>query len=83
MADSISWVQWISLVEIPVIAGGIWLFFRNQGGIACVKRDLDKFRLEVAKEYVSVSHLKEVEERIMGMLTRLDDKLDILRRSGS
>jgi len=40
------------------------------------KEELAAYKLEVSKEYVSVGHLKEVEERIMAYLKRIEDKLD-------
>lgn len=42
---------------------------------------LTNFRVEVAKSYVSDSHLKEVEDRIMARLLSLDEKMERLIRN--
>ena len=42
---------------------------------------ITEFRVEVAKEYVTNSYLKEVETRIMAQLDSLDGKLERLIRN--
>jgi hypothetical protein len=73
-----TWFQW---VPIALFVAGVYVQNRRhaQSESACIKRDLNAFKLEVAKEYVSVSHLKEVEDRIMKSLGRIETRLDSLR----
>lgn len=40
------------------------------------KDELAEYKLDVSEKYVSVGHLKEVEERITGHLTKIENKLD-------
>lgn len=42
---------------------------------AAGQRELDAFKLDVARTYVSISHLKDVEQRITEHLVRIEDKL--------
>lgn len=77
MADAATWFQWV-----PVILFVVGIHIKNrrdmQTDIACVKREIAAFQLEVAKEYASVNYLKDVENRIMDRLKRIENKLDNL-----
>jgi len=82
---------WITAVELPALAGLFWIGWRNRCaaengiddvrhaadvGLAHLRQRLDAYKLEVAKSYVSISYLKDVEERLTGHLIRIEDKLD-------
>ncbi|MCB9960261.1 MAG: hypothetical protein H6843_16820 [Rhodospirillaceae bacterium] len=82
---------WISMVELPALAGLFWLIWRvrrdsddaaarlrqrSDDGDARVRADLADFKLEVAREYASLASLKDVERRLVAHLLRIEDKLD-------
>lgn len=87
-------IWWISAVELPALAGLFWIGWRNhralnddiddlrhesEVGQALLRQNLDAFKLDVAKNYASISYLKDVEERLTGHLIRIEEKLDITR----
>jgi hypothetical protein len=41
-----------------------------------LRDNLAAYKLEVAKNYASITYLKEVERRLTGHLIRIEDKLD-------
>lgn len=45
-------------------------------GVQATRDDLAAYKLQVAKEYASVSYLKDVENRLIVHLERIEDKLD-------
>ncbi|MCA8907273.1 MAG: hypothetical protein KDA49_17460 [Rhodospirillaceae bacterium] len=82
---------WISMVELPALAGLFWMIWRarrdageeaaelrqrSDDGDARVRADLADFKLEVAREYASLASLKDVERRLVAHLLRIEDKLD-------
>jgi len=84
-------VWWITAVEIPALAGLLWMIWRTRrdvsDGVTDMRHDheisishlrevLSAYKLEVAKSYVSIPYLKEVERRLTGHLVRIEDKLD-------
>ena len=87
-----SW--WITMVELPVIGTLFWLIWRSRRDsdtdLAQLRRDLDGavaalhaevagVRLDVAKNYVSVPYLKDVERRLTQHLVRIEAKLDTVQ----
>lgn len=89
---SIDLAWWITAIEIPCMAGLFWMIWhvRREGEAAVAKlRDvidtrnaqmregLSAFKLEVAKNYAAVNDLKEVEDRLVGHLLRIESKLDV------
>ncbi|MBL4747329.1 MAG: hypothetical protein JKY17_00600 [Magnetovibrio sp.] len=83
---------WITAVELPTLAGLFWMNWRNQHaadceidtlrhgldvGLAHLRQHLDAYKLDVAKNYVSIAHLKDVEKRLTSHLIRIEDKLNI------
>lgn len=89
---SIDLVWWISAVEIPVVAGLFWMVWRNHheadeqveenrrlidAGLAHAREALSAYKLEVAKSYASITHLKDVEHRLTEHLIRIEAKLDV------
>ncbi|MTI10178.1 hypothetical protein [Curvivirga aplysinae] len=67
---------WITVVEIPVIVGLFWMLWNQKVSLDESHKALTDFKLEVAKDYVSISYLKDVENRITGHLLRIEDKLN-------
>ena len=85
---------WISVVELPALAGLFWLGWRNrreletslsethqesETGLRWLRDSLSSYKLEVAKSYVSMASLKDIESRLTGHLIRIEDKLDDYR----
>jgi len=98
-ASGLDLIWWITAVELPALAGLFWTGWRNhraaadeiddvrhaaEVGLAHLRQNLDAYKLDVAKNYASIRHLKDVEERLTGHLIRIEEKLDITRieRSG-
>jgi len=84
---------WISVVELPVMAGLFWLVMRARAEAAeetarvraeaersgrHLRDALAAFKLEVAKTYASVSYLKDVDARLSRKLETIEEKLDAL-----
>ncbi|MCE2510398.1 MAG: hypothetical protein J4G10_05410 [Alphaproteobacteria bacterium] len=87
----INLMWWITGVEIPALAGLFWLIWRarceGQASLLQFHRQIKEgtdehrqslaaFKLEVAKSYASIAHLKDVETRLTRHLQRIEDKLD-------
>ena len=91
MHETLDVVWWITAVEMPVMAGLFWqivrlrkdsqdalenLRVRAETASAQVRESLAAYKLEVAKTYVSMDTLKEVEKRITDHLLRIEHKLE-------
>ena len=89
---------WITVVELPALAGLFWLWWNNiratddaieelrhgaHGDISRLHQMLDAYKLDVAKSYASMSYLKDVEGRLTAHLIRIEEKLDIVRIPGT
>jgi len=87
-------VWWITVVEMPALAGLFWLIWRTRRdledavddarhetdtGLSFMRESLAAYKLEVAKSYASIPYLKEVERRLTGHLVRIENKLDTPR----
>ncbi|MBT4891096.1 MAG: hypothetical protein HON65_16230 [Rhodospirillales bacterium] len=83
-------VWWISMVELPALAGLFWINWRTRRdmedavsdgahdsdtGLAFLRESLSAYKLEVAQSYVSMPYLKEVERRLTSHLVRIENKL--------
>ncbi|MBF0246776.1 MAG: hypothetical protein HQL36_01685 [Alphaproteobacteria bacterium] len=93
-AEGLDLIWWISAVELPALAGLFWLTWRShraamdeidevshasEVGLAHLRQILDAYKLDVAKNYASISYLRDVEERLTQHLIRIEEKLDIKR----
>jgi len=93
-ASGLDIIWWITAVELPALAGLFWIGWRNfhsaqneidqvrhvaEVGLAHLRQNLDAYKLDVAKSYVSISYLRDVEERLTGHLIRIEEKLDLTR----
>lgn len=93
-ASGLDLIWWITAVELPALAGLFWIGWRNfrtlqddiedvrhaaEVALAHLRQNLDAYKLDVAKSYASIMHLKDVEERLTGHLIRIEEKLDLTR----
>lgn len=84
-------VWWITVFDLPAMAGLFWLIWRTRHDSENavdqlhallsrrsdqLREALNNFKLEVAKTYASQSDLRELEGRITGHLLRIEAKLD-------
>ncbi|MFQ5954016.1 MAG: hypothetical protein ACE5JZ_03020 [Kiloniellales bacterium] len=80
---TVDFVWWIQFVEIPALAGLCWWVVRIKAQLEQDVEDLKAadaaHRLEVAKEYASITYLKDVEKRLTEHLDKIETKLDDLR----
>lgn len=82
---------WITAVDLPALGGLFWLVWRIRREYEISMRHLRNivetrnsqmrealsgFKLEVAKNYASISDIKELENRLIGHLLRIEAKLD-------
>jgi len=87
----IDFIWWISAVEIPAFAGLFWLIWRSRQDTdlalrhhrqvidqasAAARESLSAYKLEVAKSYVSMAYLKDVERRLTAHLLRIEGKIN-------
>ena len=87
---------WITVFELPVMGSLFWLIWRVRSdsdttlndcshefetGLQYLRDSLGAFKLEVAKSYVSISYMKEVERRLTDHLIRIEEKIDGQRQS--
>lgn len=84
-------IWWITVVEIPALTALFWLIWRTrrdqdeelrrqgramQAAGLELREALAAYKLEVAKTYVSMAYLKDVERRLTGHLLRIEAKID-------
>lgn len=90
-AWNISLVWWITVVEIPAMAGLFWIVWTTarqsrealdgverhvELALAHLRQNLDAYKLDVAKTYASIAYIKDVERRLTRHLIRIEEKLD-------
>jgi hypothetical protein len=86
---------WVTAVEAPIIAALFWLVLgmrremdaridgkdlRQSDGLSRTREDLSEFKLEVARTYVPLSLIRDVDRRIGEQLLRIEEKLEDMRR---
>lgn len=78
-------LTWIAMVEIPVFATVFRLITKNKREYdntqTCLKDSFNDFKLHVARNYVAINYLKDVENRLTNHLLRIEKKLDETRRA--
>lgn len=87
---AISWVWWITAVEVPVLGCLFWLTYHGrreserallkvyreiQANLNVVLENLAQSKLEVARLYATIADLKDVEKRLTDHLLRLETRL--------
>lgn len=76
--DTLFW--WITAIDIPVMTGFVVAFNRLRNGtdnqIAEMRERLNAYKLEVAQNYASINHVKDLESRLIAHLLRIETKLD-------
>lgn len=84
-------VWWVTVIDLPALAGLFWMIWRTRQDAEeatdhlqnlldrrteQLREALSAFKLEVAKTYASQNDLRQVEERIVDHLLRIEAKLD-------
>lgn len=84
-------IWWITAVDLPALSGLLWLVFHSRAEAndaidmlhetvevrsSQLREALSAFKLEVAKSYASVTDMKDLENRIVSHLLRIESKLD-------
>lgn len=76
--------DWISMIEIPVFIALFKIIMKNKKDLeeelSVMQKEVSEFKLYVARNYVSVSYLKDVENRLTHHLLRIEKKLDTVGR---
>ncbi len=87
---TISWVWWITVIEIPAFGCLFWMMQQGrreaetallkvyreiQANLNVVLENLAQSKLEVARLYATIADLKDVEKRLTDHLLRLEARL--------
>jgi hypothetical protein len=90
---TISWVWWITAVEVPALGCLFWLthharreaerallrvYREIQTNLSMVLENLAQSKLEAARLYATAADLKDVEKRLTDHLLRLESRLTYL-----
>ncbi len=82
---------WISVIEVPIVGALFWMIHglrqdvqsriehgaeRGSNALERTRDDLASFKLEVARTYVPLSLIREVDQRLSAQLLRIEAKLD-------
>ncbi|WP_137125551.1 hypothetical protein [Roseomonas sp. HF4] len=88
---------WITAVEAPVVAALFWMIHglrkeiaariergdqRDSDALTRTREDLAQFKLEVARTYVPLSLIRDLDRRISDHLVRIEAKLGEVSRAG-
>ncbi len=77
--------SWVAMIEIPIFAALFRMLVRQkkeyETDIVQCREALSEFKLHVARNYVSVNYLKDVENRLTNHLLRIEKKLDDVGRT--
>lgn len=94
---NISFVWWITVVELPVFGCLFWMIHQGrreaerallkvyseiQGNMSMVLENVAHSKLEVARLYATIADLKDVEKRLTDYLLRLDTRLTYIIQHG-
>lgn len=86
---------WITAIEIPALAGLFWMVQalrgtieqrllegqqRDADAVQRVRDELAAFKVEVARSYVPVPLIRDVDRRLSMQLIRIEEKLDAMVR---
>jgi hypothetical protein len=88
---------WITAVEVPVVAALFWMIHglrrdmqdrmdrgdqRDSDALSRTREDLAQFKIEVARTYVPLSLIRDLDRRISDHLIRIEEKLEEVSRAG-
>ncbi len=88
---------WISAVEAPIVAALFWMIHglrrdmheridrgdqRDSDALTRTREDLAQFKLEVARTYVPLSLIRDLDRRISDHLIRIEEKIEEVSRAG-
>ncbi len=88
---------WITAVEVPVVAALFWMIHglrrdmqeriergdqRDSDALTRTREDLAQFKIEVARTYVPLSLIRDLDRRISDHLIRIEEKLEEVSRAG-
>lgn len=73
---SINFFEWVTLIEVPLFIAIFKMFFKERVEHQNIKDALAEFKLHVARNYVSTTYLKDIENRLTNHLLRIEQKLD-------
>ena len=91
--ESINWLQWLQLVEIPIAAAFVAMLqnYRNtleQAVAACQEEHrrssaemadrMAAFQVKVAEVYATIKTVRDIRDELIEEMRRLSDKLDRL-----
>ncbi len=86
---------WIAVIEVPVVAALFRMIHgikqdiqsriergdtRDSEAVSRARDELAEFKLEVARTYVPLSFIRDVDQRLSSHLLRIEGKLEGLRR---
>ncbi len=89
LSNDLAW--WITAIDLPALGSLFWMIWRARkeseisirhlrdiidSRNAQMREALSSFKLEVAKNYASISDLRELEMRLVSHLLRIESKLD-------
>jgi hypothetical protein len=73
---------WIATIGVPLVGTLFWMRFRDRDAfdksIQTLTSDLQNYKLTVATSFASIAYLKDIENRIMNQLQKIDEKVDRL-----
>ncbi len=88
---------WITAVEAPVVAALFWMIHglrtdmqqrfergdqRETDALTRTRDELAQFKIEVARTYVPLSLIRDLDRRISDHLVRIEEKLEEVSRAG-
>jgi hypothetical protein len=89
---------WITAIEAPIVGALFWMIHglrrdlheridrsdeRESEVVSRTREDLSEFKLEVARTYVPLSLIRDVDRRLSGHLLRIEAKLDASMHAAS
>lgn len=88
---------WITAVEAPVVTALFWMIHglrrdmqeriergdqRDSDALTRTRDELAQFKIEVARTYVPLSLIRDLDRRISDHLLRIEEKLEEVSRAG-
>ncbi len=88
---------WITAVEAPVVAALFWMIHglrrdmheriergdqRDSDALSRTRDELAQFKIEVARTYVPLSLIRDLDRRISDHMIRIEEKLEEVSRAG-